>query len=214
MPVIMMVRIDADGVEVAAVAEHMAEGGIAGDRFRAAVAADVAVQAQNVVARRHHQMQIVADHQHGRARAALPVANGLVIVAKRDRVDARRRFVQHDKVGLAQHRPRQKQALRFAAGKCLQRRIKQVGDVQPRKPRAFCRLRDVAQEAARGHRQVGGRVEFLRDKAHFQPFGAGNGAAGRAFMPQYQREQGAFARAVRADNGEDLVTPDGKSDVV
>ena len=40
---VMMVRVDADGFQMPPFAEHVAEGGVAGNRFRAAVAADVAV---------------------------------------------------------------------------------------------------------------------------------------------------------------------------
>mgnify|MGYP002744268651 CR=1 FL=1 len=144
MTVVMMMGVNTDGVQMPPFAQHVAEGGVAGDCFRAAVATDVAVQAENVVACSHHQMQVVADHQDGGTFAALPVADGLVVVAERHRIDARRRFVQHDEVGAAQHGARQEQALRFATGQGLQRGVQQVGDVEPREPGAFCRLRDVA----------------------------------------------------------------------
>ena len=214
MTMIVMVGVYADGVEMSPFAEHVAEEGVAGDGFRAAVAADVAVQAKDVVACRHHQMQVVADHEDGGAFAALPVADGLVVVAKRHRVDACRWFVQDDEVGAAQHGARQQQALRFAAGKGLQRCVEQVGDVEPRQPQAFCRLRDVAQKAARGHRQVGWRVEFLRHEADFQAFGAADAAVRRAVVAEDEREQRAFAGAVRPDDGEDLVTTNAEIDVV
>ena len=138
----------------------------------------------------------------------------MVVVAKRHRVDARRRFVQDDEVGAAQHGARQEQTLCFAAGEGLQRRVEQVGDVEPRQPQAFCRLRDVAQKAARGHRQVGWRVEFLRHEADFQPFGAADAAVRRAVVAEDEREQRAFAGAVRPDDGEDLVTANAEIDVV
>ena len=214
MTVVMMMGVNTDGVQMPPFAQHVAEGGVAGDCFRAAVAADVAVQAENVVACGHHQMQVVADHQDGGTFAALPVADGLVVVAERHRIDARRRFVQHDEVGAAQHGARQEQALRFATGQGLQRRVEQVGDVEPRQPQAFCRLRDVAQKAARGDGQVGGRVEFLRHEADFQPLDAANRAARGAVVAEDEREQCAFAGAVRADDGEDLVATDAEIDVV
>jgi len=65
--------VNTDGVQMPPFAQHVAEGGVAGDCFRAAVATDVAVQAENVVACSHHQMQVVADHQDGGAFAAPPL---------------------------------------------------------------------------------------------------------------------------------------------
>ena len=104
-----------------------------------------------MVARRHDKVQVVADHEDGGAVRALPVADGLVVVAEGNGVDARRRFVQHDEVGVAQHGAGKEQALGFAAGEGLQWGVEQAGDVEAGEQFALRRLRDVAQEAARGH---------------------------------------------------------------
>ena len=102
--VVVVVGIDANSFGVAGiVAQKVQELGIADDAFRAAVAADVAVQAEDVVARRHDEVQVVADHEDGGVVRALPVTDGLVVVTEGDGVDARCRFVQHDEVGVAQH---------------------------------------------------------------------------------------------------------------
>ena len=156
----------------------------------------------------------MADHEDGGAVRALPVADGLVVVAEGNGVDARRRFVQHDEVGVAQHGAGKEQALGFAAGEGLQRGVEQAGDVEAGEQFALRRLRDVTQEAARGHRQIGRWMEFLRHEAGFERFSAVDAARRRREVAENEGEQGAFAGAVRADDGEDLVAADGEGDVM
>ena len=89
----------------------------AGDVFRRAVTADVAVQADNAIGRRHDDVQFVADHQDGAAKCASHLFDAAIKGRGTGLVEPLGRFVQNQQIGAVEERAREQNALELAAGK-------------------------------------------------------------------------------------------------
>ncbi len=89
-------------------------------RLRHARAADVAVEADDAVARRHHDVQIVRDEQHAEAAYVAQAPDERVELGLADVVDAAHRLVEHEQRRTSEQRPRQHDALQLAARELAQ----------------------------------------------------------------------------------------------
>jgi hypothetical protein len=69
----MMVRVNREAIACSG-AKQREVGGVRADRLGLAVAADVVIQTDDLVGRGHHQMQVVAYHEHA---AAFAFGNGI-----------------------------------------------------------------------------------------------------------------------------------------
>ena len=212
MLVVVVMDVEAD--IVVGFREEAGEFGMVADGLRAALAADMAVEADDGVALCHDEMQVVRDHQHGKATFGLGFADDGVKAGEGAGVDTGGGFVEDDEVGFFQDGTGKQQALGFAAGEVLQTGGELVGNAEFREPRALQGAGDVLQKAGGCDGQVGGRMEFLRDVGHFEVAFAPDTAAARAQFAGYQREQGAFACAVGADDGENFPGHDAQVDVM
>ena len=188
--------------------------GVADDGFGAALAADVAVQADDGVALRHDEVQVVRDHQYGAVAALLDVADDGVKAGQGGRVDAGGRFVEDDELRLLQDGAGEQEALGFPAGEVLQAGVEFAGDAEACEPRVAGFGAQVLQEARGGDGHVGWRVELLRDVGHAQSGTSADYAAVRAGFAGDEGEQGGFARAVGANDGEDFPVHDAQVDVM
>ena len=70
----------------------------------AALAAHMAIQADDVVALRHHHVQVMADHEDAAAMALADIGNQLVHARLAEEVDGLHRLVKNQQFGLAQQR--------------------------------------------------------------------------------------------------------------
>lgn len=211
---LMVVVMDVEADVVVGFREEAGEFGVAANGFRAALATDMAVEADDGVALRHDEVQVVRDHQHGKAEFGLRFVDDGVKAGEGAGVDAGGRFVEDDEVGFFQDGAGKEQALGFAAGEVLQAGGEFVGNAEFFEPRALQGVGDVVQKAGGGDGQVGRGMEFLRNVGHVEAVFAPNAAAARAQFAGHQREQGAFARAVGADDGEDFPGHDAQVDVM
>ena len=106
------------------------------------------VKAQHFVGFRHHQMQIVRNHQHAAVKFAPQLIDQIVKCHLTVYINALGRFVQHQQLRLVQQGARQQYALRFTTGEFLQRRLQQMPGLYPLQrrqdigtPAAACQVR-------------------------------------------------------------------------
>jgi hypothetical protein len=116
------------------------------------------VQTQHFVGFRHHQMQVMGDHQHGAVQFAAQLVDQII---KRDLtidVHALGWLIQHQQLRAAQQRTGQQNALRLTAGQLLQRRVDKVARLhalQRRENIGFSRARTQTQKTIYRQRQGG-----------------------------------------------------------
>ena len=97
-------------------AEQLLEGGILQDLLGLAFAADMAVQADDAVGLRHHDMQIMADENDAAADLVADLRDELIERGFARDIDASERFVENKKLRLCRNRARQHHACKLAAG--------------------------------------------------------------------------------------------------
>ncbi len=114
MPVVVVVVVDGE-LARHVFAEQGQVGGIPGHRLGTSGAADVVVEADHLVGRRHHQVQIVGNQKDATAPLVPDAPDQTVEVGLAAHVHALHRFVQHQQVGLTQKRPRQQDPLQLPA---------------------------------------------------------------------------------------------------
>ena len=107
-------------------AEELGEFRVLLDLDGAALAAHMAVEADDVVALRHHHVEVMADHEDAAAVLLPDVRNQLVHARLAQEVHRLDGLVQHEKFGLAQQGAGQKGALQLAPRKAGDRRPFQV----------------------------------------------------------------------------------------
>ena len=145
---------------------------------------------------------------------------------RRRGVDAGRRLVHEQEVGLAEHRARDEDALLLAAGQLPDVAVAQVLDVQPRehladggalggaRPRQPATV-DAGHEHALldGHREAPVDRLDLRHVGHPQALAARDAAADRLDAPGDRAQQRRLAAARRADDADELALADDEVDV-
>ena len=131
-------------------------GRVPADRLGVAGAADVAVQADNLVGRRHDQVEIVGHHEHAAAAPAPDLGDKLEQLGLTGHIDALDRLVEDQEVGLAQEGAGEQHAPELTAGNVLDRAVDDAGGAdlveRGQNGRARRRARE-ADEAAHGERQ-------------------------------------------------------------
>ena len=140
-------------------------------RLRHARAADVTVEADDAVAARHDDVQVVRDEQHAEAGLVAQAPDQGVELGLAHVVDALHRLVEHQQAGLARQRAGQHDALQFAARQLAKLLITHVAGIDLAEDvadafRALARAQH--QEALDRHRDDGVDVEALRHIADAQ----------------------------------------------
>ena len=113
---VMEVTVGGEGLCEAA-AEKPLECRVAGDIERRAHAAHPAVEAEDAVARRQHEMEIVAHEQDAAAPPLARIGNEPVEFDLPGEIDPGERLVEHEEVGIPEERPRQQQTMELPARK-------------------------------------------------------------------------------------------------
>ena len=185
-------------------------------RLRRAGAADMGVEAEHAVGRRHDDVQVVRDHDDA-APAPLPDRRDAFVEAELPgEVDVLDRLVEDQQVGVAQQRARQQHALALAARKPADRAVDGVFGAgfaqraQHRLLRAPARQREQAADRKRQRRR---RVEGLRQVAHREAGAAPDAARIGLDQAEQHADQGGLAGAVRPDDGQNLVLAHRRVDV-
>jgi hypothetical protein len=81
-----------------------------------ALAAHMAIEADDVVTLRHHHVKVMADHENAAAVALADIGNQLVHAGLTQEVDGLHRFVENQQLGLAQQSAGKQCALQLASG--------------------------------------------------------------------------------------------------
>ena len=87
-----------------------------GHRLGNARAADVTVEADDAVAARHDDVQIVRHEQHAEATLVAKACDQVVELGLAGEVDALHRLVEHQQIGIAKERASEHHALQLAPG--------------------------------------------------------------------------------------------------
>ena len=186
--------------------EELQIGRVVAYHFGPTSAADMTVQAEHRVGGGHHHVQVVRDHQHRAAVSCAYRADQRIELGLPGDVHALHGFVEQQQLGVAQQRARQQQTLQFTAGdrcdRCLQQALN---------PHLGCHLVHTChvalchlQETTRRKRQRGIDLQLLRHVADAQPLAPPDTAGGRLCEADQDLQQSGLARAVRADQREDL----------
>ena len=109
-------------------AEQFQVGRVAQHRLRMPGAADMVVDANHLVGRCHHQMEVVGDHQDAAAAAVAKPGDQPVEAGLAADIDALDGLVEDQQLGVAHQRPGEQDALELAAGNPLHRRIDDMAD--------------------------------------------------------------------------------------
>src|SRR5215472_11471577 len=134
MPVVVVMRIEREALDRGP--KEGAIGGIAAHRLGMAAAADVVVEADDTTRRRHDEMEIMRHQEHAAAARIAQAADKRIELGLPADIDALRRFVENEKLGLAQQGARQQHALKLAAGQRLHRKLWRVRGADLAKRRA------------------------------------------------------------------------------
>jgi hypothetical protein len=188
---------------------------VGADRLRRAGAAHVAVDAQDAVGPRHHDVEVVRHHQDAEVALAADTVDQVVDRDLADEVDALRRLVEDEDVRLDGDRAGEHHPLQLAAGQRRHHAAGEVGAVDRRERRGE---RGLAQSGGEAHealdrdRQRPVDLEPLRHVADPQPAGARHRPRGGRYEPEQRLDDGRLAAAVGADEGDHLAACDGDVD--
>jgi hypothetical protein len=104
--------------------------GVSADVLRMALAADPVIQANDTIGRAHHNVQVVADHQHATAKVIPDFLNLTVKVGGAGLVETLRGLVQHEQVRLIEQGAGHERALELPARQPGHRDISVAGDAR------------------------------------------------------------------------------------
>jgi len=175
---------------------------IAADLLGVAGAADMAIQANDLVGGAHHQVQIVGNHQHTAAVTVSQAGDQAIEFSLAGHVHALYRFVEHQQPRPTQPGPGQQDTLHFTAGNTLHGAVDHLlgADFLERGQRhRAVHTRHQAQEAQ--HRERQGRVDMqlLRHVADPQFRLAPDAAAVGLQQTEHGAHQCGLAGAIGAD---------------
>ena len=159
------------------------------------------IETQYFIGFRHHQVQVVGNHQHGTIKLLAQLINQIVQRHLTIHVNALRWLVKHQQLRLIEQRARQKYPLSLAAGKLLHRRVNQMTGLhalQRRQYVALVRSWPQQHKAADGERHRGIKVQLLRDIAYPQMSLAFDNPFCRCYQPKNDSDEGRFTGAVGA----------------
>ena len=98
-------------------AEELGEFRILLHLLRPALAADMAIEADHMIAFGHHHVQVVAHHENAAAMGFANGGNQFVELHLTEEIHRLHRFIENQKIRPAQQGPRQQRALQLATGK-------------------------------------------------------------------------------------------------
>ncbi len=98
------------------------------DFLRPAFAADMAIEADDMIAFGHHHVQVMAHHENAAAMAFANAGNQFIEFHFTEEIDGLDRLIENQQIGLAQQGPRQQRPLQFATGERGDARFFQMGN--------------------------------------------------------------------------------------
>ncbi len=177
---------------------------MAAHRLGPARAADVAVEADHAVGRRHHHVKVVADQQHAAAVALAHLLDQRVELELAGEVDALGGLVEQQQVGLARERAGERDALELAARELGHQRPLEVAGADLGERLEVAATPSEREKTADAERQRRVELQALRHVADAEARAAHDAAGGRREHPQEHAEQRGLAGAVGADQRDDL----------
>jgi len=185
--------------------------GVLRHRFRLARTANMPIEANDAVTLRHHDMQVVRDEQNAEVALVTYASNQIVQVSLSDKIDATRRLIEHEQIGITQKRPRNQNALCFAARELRQLLIAGAfgADVFKRTTDRVIRYRKPKRQKTRdGHRNSALDIEPLRHISDPRRHWQCHVPAIRLLNSENKFDECRFAGAVRAYQRNNLIPPD------
>ena len=204
--VVMVMRIECKPLDGMA-SEQVQELRMCTDHLGLAGAAHVPVQAQHGIRGRHHQVQVVRDHQHRTAVTLAHRVDETVKLCLPLYVHALGRFVEHQQLWLAQQRAREQDTLELTSRDGGKGCVEQPFDAhfcgncgQRHRAAVFGK----AQEAPHAERQARIDCQSLWHVADAQSRPAPHAATAGCDEAHQDAQQRGLARTVWPDDGEDL----------
>gem|GEM_PF-2509680 len=186
--------------------EQAVIGRVLADMGRVAMTTNVAVQANDLVCCRHHQVQVVGNHQDGTARFSTETFDEPIEFPLACNVHTLDGLIEYQQLRLAQQGPGQQNALYLSSGQQTHGPGVQVRDTDTGQCLLGTGAAGAGQRKEAGHRQGHARldVEFLRHVANTEPFEYPSGALVGLQQAQHNTDQGCFSGGIGADQGDDL----------
>ena len=197
--------------------EQAAELVVYDDLQGCAAATHVAVEADDPIGGSHHDMQIVAHHEHAATPSIHDPADQLVQLGLPRVIHSLHGLVQHEQVWHAHERSREEDPLEFATRQVRDPCRKEVPDRSLLK----CLCNHLGRvpagqghEPSNGERQRRIEMDALRHVADTPRMVTAYGAGIGHEEPEEQSGEGGFSRSVRPDEGYNLAAGDSDIDVV
>lgn len=212
--VVMMVGVDR---ELAAWAEEALIGAVAAHRLGAAGAAHMLVEADHVVGRGHHHVEVVTDEENAATVAVADLPDQPVEIGLAGEVDALHRLVQHQPVGFVKKGAGQRHALELTARQALDLPVEEMRDPglgEPEADRLRAGMPGEGHEPPYRQRQCRIECEALRHVADLEARLAFHRAGAGLEEAEEGLHQGRLPTAIGADEADDLAATDGQPDIV
>ena len=96
--------------------KSLANSGSCCTLLRPAFAADMAIEADDMIAFGHYHVQVMAHHENAAAMGFANARDQFVELHFTEEIDGLNRLIENQQIGLAQQGARQKRPLQFTAG--------------------------------------------------------------------------------------------------
>ena len=209
--VVMMVMVDRQRARI--LAEKLDEGRITADLLGMARAADMVVEADNLVGRAHDQVEIMGHHQYAATVALAQAGDEAVKLGLPGHVDALNRLVEHKQRRGAEQGARQQHTLQLTTGNALQRAIDHTLGAyffQCRHCSSAVDTRHQPQESPYRQRQRSVDLQLLRHVADRQPGLAPNRSAAGFHQAENTAHQRCLASTIGADERDNFAGAQGQ----
>ena len=204
--VIVLVLVDGEGARCLGAEEpHIL--GMLRDRLGLARTADVTVHANDAVALRHNDVQIVADEQDADTARVANAPDKVVQLRLARVVDAAHRLIENEELGLPQERACENDALKLAARELRELLADHACRADLAEGGFSLRRRVLAAErekARDGHGNCRIAIEALGGVSDGQTVAARDCSAIGAFQAEQDAHEGGLAGAIGADQRDDL----------
>ena len=181
------------------------------DFRRPTLAADMAIEADDMVALGHHQVEIMAHHQNAAAVALSHRRDQLIHAGLTHEVDRLHRFIEHQELRFAQQGAGQQGALQFATRQALEAcllEVRNAGFVQRLVDLGLRWLQRQRQKSPYIERHIGDQRKALRHIADTQVLLPRDVARGQRPQAQHAAHERGFSRPIGPDDSDDLIRPD------
>lgn len=202
----MVMRID--GNRLGCGAEKGAVGRVTRHCLGVAAATHMAVEAHDAVGAGHDEMEVVANEQDPESVGIAQLGDEPVKVRLPRKIDTLHRFVEDEKVGVAEQGTGEERPLQLPAGEGRDLIIRQPGYAEAlrdgRDTFGVPAARRESQKAPYAQGKRGVKRETLGHVADPQVGPPPNGSDARSLQSEDNAEQGCLAGAVRSDDGHNL----------